>query len=314
MPGGRRPGRSRAAVRRTSAGPCAAPAAGRTACRRAAQQEPAPHVRALGHRVEPRLGVRVVLVVVLQPLEHVVEVGGLFDVGDEVGRLDAVEADLRAQDDPVRPMPPVVARKSSRSGPSGVSVRICPSAVSRSSDSTWRVNVPCVWWLPPWMSAPIAPPTVTCRVPGRTGTHSPCGRRPGAACRGSSPRRRPRRPRRRRCRGCGRGGHVDDEPTRVLRRVTVGAAQTTRDDPARTGRADRLGDDVEVGGVQHRRRRRGRATPAGEALRPALGPPADGDAERDADFRPGMLTTGASLTVGPDTDRARARPGGRLAA
>ena len=77
---------------------------------------------------------------------------------------------------PVSPIPPTVAQNSSPSGPSGVSVRTVPSAVTRSIDRTWLPKLPFVWWFLPWMSAPIAPPIVTCRVPGSTGTHSPNGR------------------------------------------------------------------------------------------------------------------------------------------
>ena len=77
---------------------------------------------------------------------------------------------------PVRPLPPTVAQNSSDSSPSGVRVRTLPSAVSRSMDSTWLPKLPALWWFLPWMSQAMAPPTVTCRVPGRTGTHRPSGR------------------------------------------------------------------------------------------------------------------------------------------
>lgn len=73
---------------------------------------------------------------------------------------------------PVSPMPPAVA---SNSGVPGTTVRTCPSAVSSSNDSTWREKDPLTWWFLPWMSAPIAPPTVTYRVPGVTGTNQPSG-------------------------------------------------------------------------------------------------------------------------------------------
>lgn len=73
---------------------------------------------------------------------------------------------------PVRPMPPVVA---SNTGVPRRTVRISPSAVSSSKDSTWREKEPDTWWFLPWMSAPIAPPTVTYRVPGVTGTNQPSG-------------------------------------------------------------------------------------------------------------------------------------------
>src|SRR5699024_5184145 len=50
-----------------------------------------------------------------------------------------------------------------------------PSATSSSIRVTWLPNEPAEWWFLPWMSCPIAPPTVTWRVPGRTGTHRPNG-------------------------------------------------------------------------------------------------------------------------------------------
>lgn len=59
---------------------------------------------------------------------------------------------------PVRPIPPAVA---SNSALSAETVRTVPSAVSSSRSRTWRVKEPETWWFLPWMSAPIAPPTVT---------------------------------------------------------------------------------------------------------------------------------------------------------
>ena len=76
---------------------------------------------------------------------------------------------------PVSPLPPTVAQNSSASWPSGVRWRIWPSAVSSSIDRTWLPKLPALWWFLPWMSEAIAPPMVTCRVPGSTGTHSPNG-------------------------------------------------------------------------------------------------------------------------------------------
>ena len=43
---------------------------------------------------------------------------------------------------PVRPLPPTVAQNRSASGPSGVTLRICPSAVSRSIERTWLPKLP----------------------------------------------------------------------------------------------------------------------------------------------------------------------------
>lgn len=73
---------------------------------------------------------------------------------------------------PVSPSPPAVA--SNRSVP-GSTVRTVPSAVSRSRERTCRVKEPALGWLRPWTSAPIAPPTVTNRVEGVTGTNRPSG-------------------------------------------------------------------------------------------------------------------------------------------
>ena len=55
------------------------------------------------------------------------------------------------------------------------SVRTLPSAISRSNERTWLPKLPWVWWFLPCTSAAMAPPMVTCRVPGSTGTHSPKG-------------------------------------------------------------------------------------------------------------------------------------------
>ena len=41
--------------------------------------------------------------------------------------------------------------------------------------TTWEQKLPSTWWFLPWMSAAMAPPTVTSRVPGVTGTNQPRG-------------------------------------------------------------------------------------------------------------------------------------------
>ena len=74
---------------------------------------------------------------------------------------------------PVRPMPPAVAQNRSGSE-SGVSSTV-PVGVTRVIRVTWEQKAPSRWWFLPWMSAAIAPPTVTCRVPGVTGTNQPRG-------------------------------------------------------------------------------------------------------------------------------------------
>jgi hypothetical protein len=61
---------------------------------------------------------------------------------------------------PVSPMPPAVAQNSAGSD-SGLTRCTDPSATSRSSQRTCWLKVPATWWFLPWMSAAIAPPTVT---------------------------------------------------------------------------------------------------------------------------------------------------------
>ncbi len=82
---------------------------------------------------------------------------------------------------PVSPMPPAVAQNSSGSAP-GVTRRSRPSASSRSKEGTCRAKLPATWWFLPCTSAAIAPPTVTCRVPGETGTNHPRGRAAVISC------------------------------------------------------------------------------------------------------------------------------------
>ena len=74
---------------------------------------------------------------------------------------------------PVRPSAPAVPQNSSGSD-SGVTVTV-PFGVCSVKDSTWLAKLPSKWWFLPWMSAAIAPPTVTSRVPGVTGTNQPSG-------------------------------------------------------------------------------------------------------------------------------------------
>jgi hypothetical protein len=74
---------------------------------------------------------------------------------------------------PVSPMPPAVAQKSSGSCSGEISTR--PVGVANDSRVTYEQNEPSRWWFLPWMSAAMAPPTVTWRVPGLTGTNQPRG-------------------------------------------------------------------------------------------------------------------------------------------
>ncbi len=75
---------------------------------------------------------------------------------------------------PVRPIPPTVAQNSSGRSSGEVST-IEPSARSSRRPSTLDPNEPSRWWFLPWMSLAMAPPTVTKRVPGDTGTNRPRG-------------------------------------------------------------------------------------------------------------------------------------------
>ena len=78
---------------------------------------------------------------------------------------------------PVRPMPPAVAQNAS--APSSAGPRCAPRRRAgrgrrrRRGPSTSRRR----WWFLPWTSAATAPPTVTWRVPGVTGTNQPRGTR-----------------------------------------------------------------------------------------------------------------------------------------
>src|SRR5664280_1835657 len=60
---------------------------------------------------------------------------------------------------PVRPMPPAVAQK--RSGSEAGERVTFPVGVTRVISRTWEQKAPSMWWFFPWMSAAIAPPTVT---------------------------------------------------------------------------------------------------------------------------------------------------------
>ena len=74
---------------------------------------------------------------------------------------------------PVSPMPPAVAQNRSGSDPGDT--RNVPVGVTRVNDVTWEQKLPSTWWFLPWMSAAMAPPTVTSLVPGVTGTNQPSG-------------------------------------------------------------------------------------------------------------------------------------------
>ena len=75
---------------------------------------------------------------------------------------------------PVSPIPPVVASKSGASE-ARVTSRSSPPGSASVNASTCAPNEPSTWWLLPWTSDAIAPPTVTCRVPGSTASDKPAG-------------------------------------------------------------------------------------------------------------------------------------------
>ena len=76
---------------------------------------------------------------------------------------------------PVRPMPPAVAQN--RAGSDEADRVTVPVGVTSVISRTWEQKLPSTWWFLPWMSAAMAPPTVTSRVPGVTGTNQPSGTR-----------------------------------------------------------------------------------------------------------------------------------------
>ena len=171
---------------------------------------------------------------------------------------------------PVRPMPPTVAQNSSgcvdrrRARPArrwrgaATGARRC------------RPNEPSTWWFLPWMSLAMAPPTVTNRVPGVTGTNQPRG----TITRSSSSRLTP----------AGTvavpAPGVEDDLVGV---VLAGRSRCPRRSaPSRrtSGRGhgrwrpradglDRLGEPLDVAprALDDRRRRRRGAAPAGEGRR-----------------------------------------------
>ena len=54
-------------------------------------------------------------------------------------------------------------------------MRASPPGSTISNDCTCRAKLPATWWFLPCTSAAMAPPTVTCLVPGDTGTNQPAG-------------------------------------------------------------------------------------------------------------------------------------------
>ena len=75
---------------------------------------------------------------------------------------------------PVRPMPPSVA-SNAPSPPSGEASAPPRARSAAPATATCPPKVPRAPWFLPWMSDAIAPPIVTCCVPGTTGTIQPDG-------------------------------------------------------------------------------------------------------------------------------------------
>ena len=136
---------------------------------------------------------------------------------------------------PVRPMPPAVAQNSSGSDAS-VTVRSSPPGSTMSNDRTCRAKLPATWWFLPCTSAAMAPPTVTCRVPGETGTNQPCGSPATMSCSRLTPASQVTTP------AAGsrapdpvQPGGRDHHPARGLRGVVVAAAKAPGNDAGRRG-------------------------------------------------------------------------------
>ena len=114
--------------------------------------------------------------------------------------------------------------------------RPTPFGVCSTNDSTWLAKLPSTWWNLPWMSAAIAPPTVTWRVPGVTGTNQPSGtseRMSASRLTPASTRTTPRS--RSMSRTPASAVRVEHGAAGVLRRVAVAAAEPAGDQPASAG-------------------------------------------------------------------------------
>ena len=168
-------------------------------------------------------------------------------------------------------MPPAVAQNRSGSE-SGVTVWV-PVGVTRVIERTWEQKLPSTWWFFPWMSAAIAPPTVTRRVPGVTGTNQPSGTNRSMRVSRLTPAPTVIRPASRSTAWTASSQVASsDGAAGVLRGVAVAAAQAAGHETATTA-ADRdarrrdghgLVDDGRVDGVDDVGRRRGGTAPAGQ--------------------------------------------------
>ena len=145
---------------------------------------------------------------------------------------------------PVSPIPPTVAQNSSgsRSGP--ISTTVVSASISRRR-VTCVPNEPSRWWFLPWMSLAIAPPIVTKRVPGVTGTNQPRGTMMSSRSSRLTPADTVTVPAASSIRTASWGGlQPQDVATPVLGRVAVRAAEAA-------------GDPAPVGQVLDRRRQPG---------------------------------------------------------
>ena len=186
---------------------------------------------------------------------------------------------------PVRPMPPAVAQKMSGvlGRRDGQRRRRCP--VSSVRDCTGCRTCRRRGGPLPWMSLAIAPPTVTYRVPGVTGTNQPRGRSQRIEVSRLVPAPTVTTPAVEvGARNAGERGGVEHHAARVLRRVAVRAAEPTRDDAAAVRRLHERRASLSSSGVETVRARRCGATPSVEedGRRPGARR-ASGDIETDPD-------------------------------
>ncbi len=134
---------------------------------------------------------------------------------------------------------------------------------------TWLANEPATWWFLPCTSAAIAPPTVTWRVPGETGTNQPCGSPATMSCSRETPASATTMPL--------AGSRLMmlfsllvemTDAARGLRRVVVAAAKAARDRGAALARG-RLREVAEQGRGLRVACRGGQVSPGGRDAAPA---------------------------------------------
>ena len=180
------------------------------------------------------------------PASHPVLAAGLGEEGQRVvealrpGRCPPTasgSARRRSRSPPRRsprssPIPPTVAAKSSASRPRVNSHR-SPEAVRAHSAVTCLPNVPAAAWFLPWISAAMAPPTVTCWVPGTTGRTQPSARQRRQQAAQRHPGLRPHRGRSYDRLESVETRGVHHHPSVALSRVAIAAAHAPRDRAAR---------------------------------------------------------------------------------